>query len=47
MDARDYWQFFLETGAPEAYLMYTRALKSEAIHVSEDTGAGSAGYGLQ
>ena len=47
MTSKDYWQVFLETGAPEAYLMYTRALKSEAIHVSEDTGAGSAGYGLQ
>ena len=47
MEEQLYWSLFLETGAPEAYLMYTRALKSEAIHVSEDTGAGSAGYGLQ
>ena len=24
MEARDYWQLFLETGAPEAYLLYRR-----------------------
>ena len=47
MDAKDYWQIFLETGAPEAYLMYTKALKMEADHVFDHTGAGAAGHGLQ
>ena len=47
MRAKDYWQIFLETGAPEAYLMYTYALKLEAIHVPDDPGVGAAYHGLQ
>ena len=47
MKAVDYWNIFLETGAPEAYLLYSRALKLEATDVSEHEGFGSAGYGLQ
>ena len=47
MNANDYWRFFIETGAPEAYLLYSRALKMEAMNVSENTGSGSAGNGLQ
>lgn len=35
MDAREYWQLFLETGAPEVYMMYTQALKTEGTHVPE------------
>ena len=47
MNAQDYWCFFLETGAPEAYLLYTKALRMEEKHVFDDTGAGSARHGLQ
>lgn len=47
MKATDYWLIFLETGAPEAYLSYTWALKMEANHVPEDPGPGTAGHGLQ
>lgn len=47
MKAMDYWQLFLETGAPEAYLMYSKQLKSEARHVFDDPGSRPAGYGLQ
>lgn len=47
MDVKDYWQLFLETGAPEAYLMYSRALKMEGNHVPESPGPGTAGHGLQ
>ena len=47
MRAVDYWRIFLETGAPEAYLLYSRALKMEAADVSEHTGVGVAGNGLQ
>lgn len=46
MNSQDYWQLFLETGAPEAYLMYHRQLKSEAQHVYDDSGSGSASYRL-
>lgn len=47
MQASDYWTIFIETGAPEAYLMYTRALKTEETHVPDDPRFGSAGHGLQ
>lgn len=42
MNAYDYWQIFLETGAPEMYLLYNNAKKMENIHVLEDSGVGSA-----
>ena len=35
MDAQSYWELFLETGAPEIYMLY-RAQKSEDSHVPED-----------
>ena len=38
MKSMDYWQLFLETGAPEAYLMYSRMLRSEANYVYDDPG---------
>lgn len=47
MNAKDYWQMFMDTGAPEAYLLYTKAMKMEAANVSDDPGAGVAGNGLQ
>ena len=47
MRAMDYWNIFLETGAPEAYLLYSRALKMEAADVSKYTGLGVTGNGLQ
>ncbi len=47
MNAMDYWQLFLETGAPEAYLMYSKQLKSEASHVFDDPGHRPAGHGLR
>ena len=47
MKASDYWNMFMETGAPEMYLLYTKALKMEEHHVFNDTGAGTAGNGLQ
>lgn len=47
MKANDYWNIFLETGAPEMYLLYSRALKMEAPDVSDHEGSGSAGHGLQ
>ena len=47
MNARDYWNLFMDTGAPEAYLSYTIAKKREENHVSDDPWPGSAGHGLQ
>ncbi len=47
MKARDYWDIFLDTGAPEAYLLYSKALKMEAENVFKDEGACAASHGLQ
>ena len=47
MKANDFWQLFLETGAPEAYLLYSKQLKSEAQYVYDDSGHRPSGHGLQ
>jgi len=47
MKSSDLWLIFLETGAPEAYLLYSRALKMEERNVPDDSGLGIAGYRLQ
>ncbi len=47
MDAKDYWQLFLETGTPEYYMMYSYALKGESGHVPDNTSAGTTGHRLQ
>lgn len=33
MNTHDYWQLFLETGAPEMYLLYANQQKAEAANV--------------
>ena len=38
MNAANYWQLFLDTGAPEMYLLYQKARKTEEAHVSDHTG---------
>ena len=47
MKATDYWRLFLETGAPEMYLLYANAMKTEGKDVSYDPGNRPAGHGLQ
>ena len=47
MNSREYWQLFLETGAPEFYMMYTRVLKTEEHYVSEYHSLGTEGQRLQ
>ena len=47
MNSREYWQLFLETGAPEIYMMYTQTLKSEEGYVSEYHRLGIEGQRLQ
>lgn len=36
MNSQNYWQLFLETGAPEMYLLYNEARKVEKAHVSDN-----------
>lgn len=47
MDAKDYWQLFMETGVPEYYMMYSKASRREGVHVSDDACPGAAGHRLQ
>lgn len=42
MNAQDYWNMFIETGAPEMYLLYNKARRTEETHVFNDPGTGSA-----
>ena len=44
MHASDYWQMFLETGAPEFYLLYNKAQKMENGNVFDRKGPGSEGH---
>ena len=47
MDAKVFWNVFVDTGAPEAYLSYRDALLTEANHVPDNQSVGPAGHGLQ
>ncbi len=47
MKAKDYWQIFLDTGAPEMYLLYHKAQKMENTNVLDSSGSGSSGHSLQ
>ena len=47
MDIKDIWQVFLETGAPEMYLLYNKARRMGETNVSEDPEPGAAGHSLQ
>lgn len=47
MNASGYWDLFLRTGLPEAYLLYSCEKKMEARHVSDGSGAGSASNAVQ
>lgn len=42
-----YWQLFLKTGSPEAYLMYNEAKRMEQTHVPQHEGPGCSGHTLQ
>lgn len=47
MRSKDYWQAFVETGAPEFYTLYSQAKRLENSHVPDDQGPGATGHGLQ
>ena len=47
MEAMDYWTIFMETGLPEAYMLYSRTKRMEASNVSDDESTGPAGNRLQ
>lgn len=47
MNAQELWQIFLETGAPEMYLLYNKARKAEITHVFDGSGFGPESNNLQ
>lgn len=47
MKAVDYWQLFLRTGSPEAYLKFNEARRLEQEYVPEYEGPGCPGHKLQ
>jgi len=46
MNSKNYWDMFLETGAPEMYLLYNEAKKLEETHVFDDSWTGTSGHKL-
>lgn len=38
MDSQNFWQLFMETGAPEMYLLYTNARKQELTNALKSSG---------
>ncbi len=46
MKSRELWQAFLDTGAPELYLLYSQARSTEVSDVFDDPGPGIAGHTL-
>lgn len=38
MNSQGYWQLFMKTGLPEAYLLYNEARRAEEKHVFESSG---------
>lgn len=47
MDSQQIWQLFMETGAPEMYLLYQKARRMEVPNVFESPGIGASDYTLQ
>ena len=47
VNARNYWMMFLETGAPEIYLLYNEARRMEDSDVLDDPGLSASRHGLQ
>ena len=47
MNAGNFWELFLDTGAPEAYLLYLARKKSEEIYVPDHSGHCPESCGVQ
>lgn len=47
MESKQIWQLFMETGAPEIYLLYQKARRMEGVHVFEGSGTGASDHTLQ
>jgi len=47
MKSEGLWQAFLETGAPELYILYAQLKKEEEMHVFNGSGLGAESNKLQ
>lgn len=47
MNQQAMWSIFLQTGAPEAYLLYCEARKAKDNYVSDNPGACDPSYKIQ
>ena len=47
MNSMEYWNLFVQTGAPDFYVKYNKAKRLENAHVSNDPGARAPGHRLQ
>ena len=47
MKSRELWQAFLDTGAPELYLLYSKARGAEADYVFNHSGTCATSHQLQ
>lgn len=47
MNREGMWQVFLDTGAPEVYLLFNKLRKMEEHDVFNSAGTGSSGNNLQ
>lgn len=47
MNARSYWQLFMMTGLPEAYLLYSEARRTEEKSVSDNSGLSAQSNTIQ
>ena len=47
MNEIDYWQLFLQTGAPEFYVKYTQAKRMEKTYAFDSSRPGAPGDGVQ
>lgn len=47
MNSQVLWQIFIETGAPEAYVLFNQARRMEENHVYNDQSVGASDHRLQ
>ena len=47
MKSRELWQAFLDTGAPDLYVLYSKAREAEENYVFNNSGTCTASHQLQ
>ncbi len=47
MNAQFFWNVFMQTGSPEAYLLYSKAKHGEDVYVPDHQSSGAAGEGIR